>query len=105
MIKTDTQQLLRHTFETIMFSSNSEINGWTYNNGLFTCIETGKYLVSYLVIMFSTIEGHEKAQRYYKYNTHTRSVNTQAFQSSSNNQEWNNYFKCRLMKVKYLNYN
>jgi hypothetical protein len=37
-----------NAFETTMFSSTPEINGWTYINGLFACIETGKWLVSYL---------------------------------------------------------
>jgi hypothetical protein len=93
-IKTNTQTIVAaDTFETIIFSSTPEINGWIYNNGLFTCIQTGKYLVSYLVIM-SSIGGSRIASiRGAIDNIQVAgSANTQAFQSASSNQEWNNYF-------------
>ena len=93
-IKTNGQTIVvAATFETIIFSSTPEINGWSYNNGLFTCIQTGKYLVSYLVVM-SSIGGSRIASIRGAINNNQviGSANTQQFQSASSNQEWNNYF-------------
>ena len=53
-LKNNTQTLLTPlTFENIVFTSTPELNGWTYNNlsGEFTCNNSGKYLVSYIIDM------------------------------------------------------
>jgi hypothetical protein len=83
------------TFKNVLFTSTPELNGWVYNSvtGYFTCVSTGKYTVSYCVDMkatggsrlasvIGTIDDVEIIG----------SATTQAFQSSSNNQAWINFF-------------
>ena len=38
-------------FETLIFNESPELIGWSYNNlnGAFTCLNSGKYLVSFMV--------------------------------------------------------
>ena len=94
--KTNTQTVVgSNIFENIKFTNVSEINGWVYNstNGNFTCNQTGKYLVSYLVIM-SSIGGSRVGSIRGTINNIEiiGSANTQNFQSASINQEWTNMF-------------
>jgi Collagen triple helix repeat (20 copies) len=95
-IKINTQTIVNSiTFENIIFTSTPEINGWIYNSitGLFTCNQTGKYFVSYIVIM-SSIGGSRVASIRGVINNIEiiGSANTQNFQSASINQEWTNSF-------------
>jgi hypothetical protein len=94
--KLNTQVIVgEKTFETIKYTNLPEINGWTYNSttGNFTCNQTGKYLVSYLVIMSATGGSRVGTIRGTINGTEIiGSANTQNFQSTSINQEWSNSF-------------
>jgi hypothetical protein len=94
--KTDTQIVVgANTFETIKFTNLPELNGWTYNSttGNFTCNQSGKYLVSYIVIMSATGGSRVGTTRgVINGNEIIGSANTQNFQSTSINQEWTNSF-------------
>ena len=83
------------TFENIIFTTTPEINGWIYNpiTGGFTCLNTGKYLVSFTVNMGST-GGATLGSVFGAINTLEiiGSDITQNFQSTSINQPWTNFF-------------
>ena len=78
-----------------MYTSTPELNGWTYNSitGYFTCNNTGKYLVSYQVDMQAT-GGSRIGSVIGTINDIEiiGSATTQAFQSTSINQAWINFF-------------
>ena len=83
------------TFQNVLFTSTPELNGWVYNTvtGYFTCVATGKYLVSYCVDMLAT--GGSRVASVIGTIDDVEilgSATTQAFQSASSNQAWINFF-------------
>ena len=93
-IKTDQQfAILEDIFINILYTSNPEITGWTYNNGIFTCNQTGKYTVSYSVTMSSIGSSKTASIRGVINSTEIiGSAVTQNFQSTSINQVFVNFF-------------
>ena len=93
-IKTDTQTISSaNTFENIIFTATPTINGWIYISGVFTCNQTGLYLVSYTVEMSSTGGSRIASVRGAINGTEIiGSATTENFQSSSINQIWTNFF-------------
>jgi hypothetical protein len=93
-IKTNTQvATLANTFVNIIFTTTPRLNGWIYLAGVFTCNQTGLYLVSYTVVM-SAIGGSSTGSVQGAINgiPILGSATTENFQSSSINQIWTNFF-------------
>jgi len=94
--KTNTQTVVgANVFESVKFTNLPELTGWIYNSttGNFTCNQSGKYLVSYIVIMSATGGSRVGSIRGVVNGAEIiGSANTQNFQSTSINQEWSNSF-------------
>ncbi|MDD4938246.1 MAG: hypothetical protein PHX34_04520 [Candidatus Shapirobacteria bacterium] len=92
-IKKDSQIFTGSVFNTILFTSVPELDGWIYASGMFTCNQSGKYIVSYTVIMTSTGGSRVASVRGNIDGTEIiGSAITEKFQSSSINQIWTNFF-------------
>ena len=93
-VKNNSQSALL-TFTPIIFTSTPENSGWVYNSstGIFTCNQTGKYLVSFSVSMKTTggsrrgtVRGSINASEI------INSAITMDFQSTSITQPFINFF-------------
>ena len=95
-IKTNTQLITNAaTFGNILFTSTPEINGWAYNisNGNFLCNQSGKYYVSYMILM-SSVGGSRNASIRGAINAGEiiGSALSTSLQSTSSNQPLINHF-------------
>jgi hypothetical protein len=93
-IKTNSQTVVSAaTFNNIIFTATPVIDGWTYAAGVFTCNQTGKYKVSYTVVMSATGGSRSASVRGVINGSEViGSATTENIQSSSINQIWTNFF-------------